>query len=173
MSFPPAKHERHEPQHDEINRGIFGRVVRQSIIARPFFSLRGGGAGTSSRRSRGANRSNRREVGRRVSLGRSCHVRQRTWSSVATCGKICRRVIVQSLHQGKKMSGARKNHDVPCPSELSDPKRQASVPKNVAMARVSGSAERGTSENFQFWWSHFLGRMGTWHRKHLSCIEVS
>ena len=40
------------------------------------------------------------------------------------------------MSEVKKMSGARKNHDVPCPSGLSDPKRQASASKNVMIARA-------------------------------------
>ena len=118
----------------------------------------GGGAGTSSWRLRGANRSNCWKVDGRVSWGRSCHVRQRTGSSMATGGTICRRVIVQLLRQRRKISDARKNNDVPCPSESSDPKRQVSVSKNVAIARFSDSVKRGTSGNFRFRWSHFLGR---------------
>ena len=36
----------------------------------------------------------------------------------------------------EKKVGGRKNHDVPCPGGLSDPKRQASASKNVVIARA-------------------------------------
>ena len=52
-----------------------------------------------------------------------------------------RRNNVSTCHRSiairrKKMSGPRKSHDVPCPSGLSDPKRQASASRNVAIARA-------------------------------------
>ena len=73
------------------------------------------------------------------------------WNNLSTCH--C------SIATPKKtISDARKNNDVPCPSELSDPKRQVSVSRNVVIARFSDSVKRGTSGNFRFQWSHFLGR---------------
>ena len=73
------------------------------------------------------------------------------WNNLSTCH-------CSVATPKKKISDARKNNDVPCPSELSDPKRQVSVSKNAMIARFSDSDKRGTSGNFRFRWSHFLGR---------------